>query len=463
MFLRTHNDPAIRLVFCAGAEAKQDPIAKVFEDYASRYDARLSVRYCRVPEVNGSSLAAQGDQTGINFPCAVLVNNLAQHWFAVTKGPFADVLGKDFYLQCQVVYTAAAVEAEVYPLTLTDQKVLGDSQHSVEVWNIIGPNLNASKQHCIAPNKPRSARYQVALPRLDQCYVNLFAKFSSHYRLDTQPVSHTLGTIFLEPDWWRTLLQARDSVFTALNLTPPTQAQVPLALELKAKGYPNFLTAVVPTYDLGLCARTPVPKVPGVTWQKILAEYVAEPVKLELANRIFWRDAKYAILYDAYPKSSVHLLVIPTSAPILTPRELDSSHLSMLQDMYKRAKWAVQGLLDQNPSLAFRIGFHAIPSLGHLHMHIISQDFTSASLKKPHWFSFTTMFFLDAELLITTLSEKGSLQIDADALQFYAAVKKAKDQPFECFRCGRTVGTLPTFKQHLHKCQGGYPKHFIQK
>ena len=40
----------------------------------------------------------------------------------------------------------------------------------------------------------------------------------------------------------------------------------------------------------------------------------------------------------------------------------------------------------RSPGLRFRAGFHAVPSVRQLHMHVVSQDFDSAWLKnKKHW------------------------------------------------------------------------------
>lgn len=46
----------------------------------------------------------------------------------------------------------------------------------------------------------------------------------------------------------------------------------------------------------------------------------------------------------------------------------------------------------------FKVGYHAVPSLNRLHLHVISKDFESLFLKtKKHWNSFNTEFFIDAE------------------------------------------------------------------
>ena len=48
-----------------------------------------------------------------------------------------------------------------------------------------------------------------------------------------------------------------------------------------------------------------------------------------------------------------------------------------------------------------RIGFHAKPSMDHLHLHVISSDFVSSCLKtKKHWNSFNTKHFLSLSGMI---------------------------------------------------------------
>jgi aprataxin len=44
------------------------------------------------------------------------------------------------------------------------------------------------------------------------------------------------------------------------------------------------------------------------------------------------------------------------------------------------------------------MGFHAIPSLSCLHLHIISKDMQSPALKnKKHFLSFTSRFFISID------------------------------------------------------------------
>jgi len=56
--------------------------------------------------------------------------------------------------------------------------------------------------------------------------------------------------------------------------------------------------------------------------------------------------------------------------------------------------------------LPLRLGYHAVPSLEPLHLHVVSQDFNSPCLKhKKHWNSFSGPFFLDAAAVERALEE----------------------------------------------------------
>jgi hypothetical protein len=61
---------------------------------------------------------------------------------------------------------------------------------------------------------------------------------------------------------------------------------------------------------------------------------------------------------------------------------------------------------------SFRIGFHAIPSMSQLHLHLISSDFLGSGLKnKKHYNSFTTPFLISIDEAITALSVHGKIKV----------------------------------------------------
>lgn len=91
----------------------------------------------------------------------------------------------------------------------------------------------------------------------------------------------------------------------------------------------------------------------------------------------------------------------------------------------------------------FQIGFHAIPSLSPLHLHIISKDFDSPCLKhKEHWNSFTTDFFRPLQSIIREIEVEGKVE---DRTEEWKVLKKQK--PI-CSICGQHEANLPKTRAH---------------
>ncbi|QRV86122.1 scavenger mRNA-decapping enzyme DcpS [Ceratobasidium sp. AG-Ba] len=106
------------------------------------------------------------------------------------------------------------------------------------------------------------------------------------------------------------------------------------------------------------------------------------------------------------------------------------------------------------------IGFHAVPSMEHVHLHVLSSDLCAPALKKKHHYnSFRPDlgFFLHLkdvlswfELPTATPFAKGPTfeQKAALSTQKYEPLLK-KD--LECFKCHETFKTLPQLRAHLQK------------
>lgn len=76
--------------------------------------------------------------------------------------------------------------------------------------------------------------------------------------------------------------------------------------------------------------------------------------------------------------------------------QLTRKHLNLLNEMYLMALNVIT-LYGREPH-EFQIGYHAEPSLQQLHMHVISTDFYSPTLKTSrHWNSFNTELFIPHE------------------------------------------------------------------
>lgn len=76
--------------------------------------------------------------------------------------------------------------------------------------------------------------------------------------------------------------------------------------------------------------------------------------------------------------------------------KLTKNHIDLLEEMNALAINVIE--TSGRTVDDFKIGFHAIPHMDRLHMHVISKDFQSRCLKtKVHWNSFNTEFFLSTE------------------------------------------------------------------
>ena len=156
-------------------------------------------------------------------------------------------------------------------------------------------------------------------------------------------------------------------------------------------------------------------------------------------------DDLVVTIKDAYPKAKHHYLVLPR-ADIPHLRALGSSHVALLEHMLDCGKELAERQIRDKSSLQFRYGYHALPSMSRLHMHVISQDFLSPSLKtKKHWNSFNSDFFLDADIVIGMLKAKGMVDLKRDT---YESMLKL---PLKCHLCGFKPPNMPRLKEHLER------------
>ncbi|KAF6026891.1 APTX [Bugula neritina] len=154
-----------------------------------------------------------------------------------------------------------------------------------------------------------------------------------------------------------------------------------------------------------------------------------------------YSDDDLVIIKDKYPKAKYHYLVLP-KVKIANLKALDKSHIPLLTKMYDRAA----DLTKDCSVKKFRYGYHAIPSMGLLHLHAISQDFNSPSLKtKKHWNSFTTDYFVDSHKLIEMLKSHGKV----NDMSHHS---KLLSEDLRCHVCKTTIKNMPTLKTHIQTC-----------
>ncbi|KAL6910951.1 hypothetical protein GGI43DRAFT_30692 [Trichoderma evansii] len=90
-----------------------------------------------------------------------------------------------------------------------------------------------------------------------------------------------------------------------------------------------------------------------------------------------------------------------------------------------------------------KCGVHAVPSMGHLHIHVLSRDMHSPAMKhRKHYNSFNTPFLVDV----------ADFPLESDDLR-----RSSKDEGFmrrdlTCWRCGKNFGNkFKELKDHLEK------------
>jgi aprataxin len=207
-----------------------------------------------------------------------------------------------------------------------------------------------------------------------------------------------------------------------------------------------------------------------------LLPYILQPERFDESLVVSYND-KAVVIKDAFPKATVHLLVLPRDASKwdLNPRDafddadfladvrteaaealrLAASELSRLIAPSSAAcKKHLEGLESDDPSVElppgrdftkdFNVGIHAHPSMHHLHVHIISHDMHSDRLKhQKHYNSFNTEFFIPLE----------DFPLSKDDPRRQISYQNANlKKEYKCWRCGKLYGNqFKKLKEHLEQ------------
>ncbi|XP_074587896.1 transcription factor bHLH140 isoform X2 [Curcuma longa] len=184
-------------------------------------------------------------------------------------------------------------------------------------------------------------------------------------------------------------------------------------------------------------------------WAQVLYEKAMNPEKHK--NVVMEKSDDYVVLTDMYPKAKKHILVVSRLQGLDSLSDVREEHLPLLKKMHSAGlKWT-QMFLNEDASLMFRLGYHSVPSMRQLHLHVISQDFDSPSLRnKKHWNSFNTSFFRDSTDLIQELEEKHGV---ADINGNESLLK----MELRCHRCRSAHPNIPRLKSHIALCKASLP------
>ncbi|KAG2129595.1 hypothetical protein DEU56DRAFT_493054 [Suillus clintonianus] len=202
----------------------------------------------------------------------------------------------------------------------------------------------------------------------------------------------------------------------------------------------------------------------------IFRSYASKPNPTTIPPSILLSHSGTSLtVFDAFPKSIFHLLVIPRIKPPLSARHLTDLR-SLLQCEKSVAKEVLMNLSEEANNAKkmieeemmkkyqFKweiwIGFHPISSMEHLHLHVLSADLFSPKMKlKKHYNSFypSLGFFLHLKDVLSWFDAEPSYyrrMIKLDASQYQPLLK---DGDLCCWRCDRALGSMPKLKAHLQE------------
>ena len=205
-----------------------------------------------------------------------------------------------------------------------------------------------------------------------------------------------------------------------------------------------------------------------------LGAYIASPESYPSPSRIVFYDDGFVAIFDGYPKSSVHVLLLPRD-PNMTKLHpfvafADPNFLRAVREKAAEVRTLVATELrrqhrdtsaaEQSRSHALSlevppdslpdgrdwvkevlVGVHAHPSMNNLHIHVLSVDRVSSFLKhKKHYNSFATPFFVPLSDFPLTKADLRRHPVKEGYLQ----------RDLICWRCHKNFGkSFSRLKDHL--------------
>ncbi|CAE6459422.1 unnamed protein product [Rhizoctonia solani] len=219
-----------------------------------------------------------------------------------------------------------------------------------------------------------------------------------------------------------------------------------------------------------------------MSYRSALRKYVLSNPR-DLGSDVLLSESEHCItIFDKYPKAMFHFLILPKLSETISAsatinlatflRWDKQIALEYLQHMTRDTETAKSMIEDEMMKQhGFKwdilIGFHAVPSLDHVHLHVLSSDLCSPALKKKHHYnSFRPDlgFFLHLEDVLkwfdfpaaTPFSKGPTFESPFNLELKKIAVPAQKYEPLlkknlECFKCQETFKTIPQLKTHLQK------------
>ena len=163
---------------------------------------------------------------------------------------------------------------------------------------------------------------------------------------------------------------------------------------------------------------------------------------MEDPEQVFEEDHLTVTLKDGFPKARYHYLIVPKEN-LSSVSELCPKHLPLLRHIQHQAEDLISRIHKKEPGLQFRFGYHAVPSMRRLHLHIVSQDFDSPRMRtKHHWNTFNTDYFMDSPKVIERLESHGQMDLDEEHYEGLLQL------PMKCNWCSETFEDITKLKSH---------------
>lgn len=206
-----------------------------------------------------------------------------------------------------------------------------------------------------------------------------------------------------------------------------------------------------------------------------LGAYLEDPAS---SRAVISYNDDFVAINDAYPKATVHALLIPRSekyqflhpfdaledAEFLKKIRSEAAVLKGLVAKQLQRKLGPYSALDagreavlngeaepegdglppgRNWEDEVRVGVHSVPSMSHLHIHVISRDMHSDALKhRKHYNSFNTPFFVDLD----------DFPLATDDPRRDTKKEGYLRWDFKCWRCDKNFGNqFKRLKDHLEE------------
>ncbi|XP_020585872.1 transcription factor bHLH140 isoform X2 [Phalaenopsis equestris] len=318
------------------------------------------------------------------------------------------------------------------------------------VIHVLGPNMNPQRPNCLKDD------YEKGCKVLYEAYTSLFNKFAS-IALRQNYQKEYCGDSKCEPS------SSFGNFFGSVVERQPSLSE-PMSKREVSHDYDSNKKSKANGGDFGSLSQGFVvlekekqnsegtdrsAKISWGSWAHALHQIAMHPEKH--SRDVIEISDDFVVINDLYPKATKHILVTSRLPGLDCLADIRREHLPMLQKMHAAGlKWAEKFSSD-DPSLVFRLGYHSVPSMRQLHLHVISQDFDSTHLKKKkHWNSFNTPFFRDSIDVHEEININGLATLKDE---------KILSSELRCHRCKSAHPNIPRLRSHIAACKTPFASH----